>query len=140
MSMDIPTLPLRILVADDNDLMRSGLCNLLNEQPGWQICGEAATGVDAICKSIQLKPDVILLDISMPDLNGFEVARRVQEALPQAEILIVTDHDFDSLAHIGTQRGVCGYVIKSRLSFDLIPAVQAATVRLRLSASVPASA
>ena len=117
---------LRILVVDDNDLMRAGLCVLLQEHLGWQICGEAAGGADAIQKALQLKPDVILVDVSMPDMNGFQVARRIHDQLPNSAILIVTEHDSCSFDNIEPQPGVRGYIMKSRASSDLVPAVEAA--------------
>ena len=116
----------RILVADDNELVRRGLCSLLREHPAWQVCGEAINGKEAVEKASLLKPDVMLVDISMPDLNGFEVATRIHQLLPECKILIVTEHDASSLAHIEPQPGVCGYVTKSRVSADLARAVEAA--------------
>lgn len=125
--MDAANTPLRILVADDNDLMRTGLRALLEEHVWWTICGEATGGVDAIQKALQLKPDVILLDVSMPDLNGFQVARRIHQQLPDAAILIVTEHDSSSFENADPQPGVCGYVMKSRASSDLVAAVEVAS-------------
>lgn len=119
--------PLRILVADDNELMRTGLCALLEEHLGWQVCGEAVGGADAVRKSLQLKPDVVLVDVSMPDLNGFQVAKRIHEQLPNSAIVIVTEHDLCSFEKIEPQAGVRGYVMKSRASSDLVPAVEAAS-------------
>lgn len=117
---------LRILVADDNELIRRGLCSLLQEHPGWQVCGEAINGRDAVEKAAALKPDAMLIDISMPDLNGFEVASRVHQQLPNCRILIVTEHDSSSLAYADPQPAVCGYVMKSRASSELTRAVEAA--------------
>jgi two-component system, NarL family, response regulator NreC len=125
----------RILVADDNDLMRSALCSLLHKQRGLVICGEAKNGTDAISEAVRLAPDVILVDISMPDVNGLEVARRIHQQLPDCEILIVTEHDYRSLAHFERPPGVRGYVMKSRLSFDLVSAVKSASEHRPLSAS-----
>jgi DNA-binding NarL/FixJ family response regulator len=117
----------RILVADDNELIRSGLCSVLESRPGWIICGEATDGKEALEKAIQLQPDVILLDVSMPHLNGFEAAKCIHELLPHSEILVVTDHDSRTLAALPSQPGVRGYVMKSRISVDLIAAVEAAS-------------
>ena len=75
----------RILVADDHELVRRGLCSLLREHPAWQLCGEAINGKDAVEKASLLKPDVMLVDISMPDLNGFEVASRIHQQLPEMQ-------------------------------------------------------
>lgn len=118
---------LRILIADDNDLMRAGLCSLVEEHDGWVVCGEAVNGEDAIQKALRLKPHVILVDVHMPDLNGFQVAKRIHEQLPEAAILIVSQHDLRSLGHIEPQPGVRGYVMKSRVSLDLVAAVEAAS-------------
>lgn len=116
----------RILVADDNDMVRSGMCSLLQSHEGWTVCGEAENGSDAVQKAIELQPDVILLDVSMPQLNGFEAARYIHQRIPGSKILVVTEHDAKTLAKLPPQPGVCGYVMKSRLGFDLISAVAAA--------------
>ena len=116
----------RILIADDSELMRRGLCSLLQSHAGWVVCGEAADGNDIVRKAADLRPDVILVDVSMPYLNGFEAARAIHEQVPEAEILLVTEHDSRMLATLPSQPGVRGYVAKSRIDFDLIPAVEAA--------------
>ena len=136
--MDTNSNVIRILVADDNELMRSGLCSLLESRRGWSVCGEATDGKDAVEKAIDLQPDVILVDVSMPHLNGFETARCIHEQVPQAEILIVTEHDSRSLAHLPLQAGVRGYVMKSRLDRDLLSAVEAASKHQPLSLSAVA--
>lgn len=118
---------LRILVADDNEEIRNGICSALEARQGWIVCGRAVDGNDAIQKAIELRPDVMLVDVSMPGLNGFEVAECVHEQLPDAEILIVTEHDARTLRYLPSQPGVRGYVVKSRIERDLIPAVQAAS-------------
>jgi DNA-binding NarL/FixJ family response regulator len=117
----------RILVADDNELIRSSLCSVLQSRAGWIVCGEATDGNEALEKATQLKPDVILIDVSMPHLNGFEAANCIHEQVPDSEILIVTEHDSRTLAALPPQPGVRGSVIKSRISFDLIHAVEAAS-------------
>ena len=119
--------PLRILVADDNEMIRKGLCFVLKSRSGWDICGVALDGTDEVRKAAELKPDVILLDISMPGLNGFEAAGCIHEQLPDAEILIVTEHDSRTLDLLPNEPGVRGYVVKSRIERDLIPAVEAAS-------------
>jgi CheY-like chemotaxis protein len=118
---------MRILVADDSDKLRGGLCSLLESRPGWIVCGEARNGREAIEKALELKPDVILMDISMPDLNGLDAARRIHEQVPDSQILIVTEHDSRTLAYLPRQPGVRGYVRKSHLDLDLISAVEAAS-------------
>jgi len=106
---------------------------------GWLVCGEAVTGADAIEKASRLQPDVILTDISMPDMNGFEVACRVHEQRPHCKILIVTEHDSRSFAHVEPRPGVWGYVMKSRVTSELIPAIEAATENKTFSASTSAT-
>lgn len=116
----------RILVADDNDVMRSGICSLLQSHEGWMVCGEAANGKEAVDKAIALRPDVILLDVSMPRLSGFEAAKSIHERVPASKILVVTEYDARTLAQLPPQPGVRSYVMKSRLDCDLISAVEAA--------------
>lgn len=118
---------LRILVADDNEMIRKALCFVLKSRPGWDICGVALDGTDALRKALELKPDVILLDISMPGLNGFEAAGRIHEQVPDAEILIVTEYDSKTLDLVPREHGIRGCVVKSRIQRDLIPAVEAAS-------------
>lgn len=120
--------PVRILVADDNDPMRRGLCSLLRSRAGWTVCGEATNGRDAVEKALQLQPDVIVLDVSMPGLNGWDAAKCILERRPDSEILLVTEHDAKTLAAaLSSLPGVRGYVRKSYLSRDLIPAIEAAS-------------
>lgn len=136
--MDAKNGDIRILVADDSEMMRSSLCSLLKSHPGWIVCGEAIDGMDAIQKAVDLRPDVILVDVSMPHLNGFETAKSIHEKVPEAEILIVTEQDSRSLAHLPLQPGVRGYVMKSRLGRDLSSAVEAASKHQPLSVSAAA--
>ena len=125
--------PLRILVADDNDSVRKGLCSVLESHTGWVVCAQATDGRDAVEKAIDLKPDVIVVDLSMPLLNGFEVARCIHEQVPDSEILVVTEQDPRVLASVEPQPGVRGYVVKSRIDADLVRAVEAASKHLGLS-------
>lgn len=129
---------LRILVADDNENIRNGLCSILSARSGWIVCGHAVDGMDAVQKAIDLKPDVVLVDVSMPGLNGFEAAGCIHEQIPNIEILIVTEHDSRTLKHLPPQPGVRGYVVKSRLEHDLIPAVEAAGKHQAVSTSAVA--
>jgi DNA-binding NarL/FixJ family response regulator len=119
---------LRVLVADDSELVRGSLCSLLRKHGGWVVCGEAATGLQAIEKSAELRPDVVLLDLSLPDLNGFEAAKRIHEGSPRSGIVIVTEIDSQTLSYVTARPGVCSCVSKARLSRDLLPAIEAAAI------------
>jgi DNA-binding NarL/FixJ family response regulator len=115
---------LRILIVDDHDLMRRGIKTLLQSHAGWEICGEAKTGREAITKSEELKPDVAILDIGMSDLNGVEAARRIRKASPGTEILILSVHYSDQLIREIVEAGVRGYIVKTDSDRDLIIAVE----------------
>jgi DNA-binding NarL/FixJ family response regulator len=115
---------LRILIADDHDLVRRGVKALLQAHEGWQICGEANTGREAVAKAEELKPDIAILDISMPDLNGLEAARRIRKASTGTEVLILSMHYSDQLIREIVEAGVRGYIVKSDSDRDLIIAVE----------------
>src|ERR1700722_18788238 len=116
---------LRILIADDHDLMRRGLKALLESHAGWEDCGEAHTGREAVTKAEELKPDIVILDITMPELNGVEAARRILKASPNTEILVLSVHYSDQLIRDILDAGVRGYVVKSDSDRDLVVAVEA---------------
>ena len=114
------------MIADDNDVLGHSLRSFLESRPGWTVCGEALDGRDAVEKAAALAPDVILLDVSMPNLDGFEAARRIRAIQPKAQIIFVTQHDSNELAVQAAQAGVRGYISKSKIIRQLIPAVEAA--------------
>ena len=116
---------LRILIADDHDLMRRGLKALLESHPGWAICAEAHTGREAVAKAEEHKPDIVILDITMPELNGIEAARRILKVSPNTEILVLSVHYSDQLIRDILDAGVRGYIVKSDSDRDLIIAVEA---------------
>lgn len=116
---------LRILVADDHALIRRGVTELLQSHVDWEVCGEAQTGREAVAKAEKLKPDILVLDIGMPDLNGLEAARRIRKALPEIEILVVSMHYSDQLIRDIVEAGVRGYITKSDSARDLLIAVEA---------------
>jgi DNA-binding NarL/FixJ family response regulator len=116
---------LKILIADDHDIVRKGLRMLLEEHPGWEVCGEARSGREAVDKAVQLGPDVTVIDVSMPDLNGLEATRQIRKACPKAEILVITHHDSDEVAAAVLEAGARGYVLKSDSDKDLVHAVEA---------------
>jgi len=115
----------RILVADDHEIVRKGLVSLLQQQPGWQVCGEAADGREAVAKAQQLKPNVVILDLGMPNLNGLEATRQILKGDPQARVLFLTLHDSDQLVQEVLNAGARGFLLKSDAAHDLVTAVQA---------------
>ncbi|HKN33754.1 MAG TPA: response regulator transcription factor [Terriglobales bacterium] len=102
----------RILIADDNPHMRQVLRNLLEQNPDWEICGEAADGRDAIFKAQQLHPDLIILDFLMPGMNGLDAAREIEKAVPGTPILMCTMYLSRQLAEIAKRAGLRGAVPK----------------------------
>jgi PAS domain S-box-containing protein len=116
--------PVRILIADDHEIVRQGIRSLFDLQTDWEICGEAVDGLDAIEKSKHLKPDVILLDVSMPHLNGLDAARVIRKEVPESKILIVSQHDAAYMSQRALEVGARGYVAKSELSRQLLAAVE----------------
>jgi DNA-binding NarL/FixJ family response regulator len=116
--------PVRILIADDHDVVRMGVRLLLESQPGWVVCGEARTGREAVAKALELRPDLIVLDVSMPELNGVEVTRQIRKTLP-ASILIVTMYDSERMARAAIEAGASGYLSKADAGQVLIDAVHA---------------
>jgi DNA-binding NarL/FixJ family response regulator len=116
---------LRILVADDHGLVRCGAAAVLQTQRGWRVVGEAANGLEAVQKAIELKPDVAILDISMPGLDGIEAARQIHRAVPETKILVVTMHDSDHIVRRALDAGALGYLLKSDFTDSLTKAVKA---------------
>lgn len=115
----------RIFIADDHEVVRKGLMSLLQVQPDWQVCGEAADGREAVEKASQLNPDVVILDIGMPSLNGLEATRQILKTNPTAKILILTLHDSDSVVREVLNAGARGFLLKSDAARDLVAAVEA---------------
>ena len=115
----------RILVADDHETIRRGVRAMIESQPGWEICAEAKTGRECVDKALALKPEVVILDLAMPELNGLEAARQILKHNPQAEILILTVHESGGLVKEVLSAGAHGYVLKSDAGDDLIAAIRA---------------
>jgi DNA-binding NarL/FixJ family response regulator len=120
---------LRILIADDAPIVRSGMKRLLETHQGWTVCGEAVDGEDAIEKARALSPDVILLDISMPRLDGLHAAEQISKTLPAAKIYIVTQHHSLEMARYAADAGARGFIAKICIATDLVPAIEADTAR-----------
>ncbi|MBI2815621.1 MAG: response regulator transcription factor [Acidobacteria bacterium] len=117
---------LKILIADDNESLRQALKELLELKRGWKVIGEAANGRDAIQKAEQFQPEVVLLDINMPEVNGLDAARQIHQTLPKVRLIILTVHDSPQMIREAFETGIHGYVVKSCLVRDLEPAIQAA--------------
>jgi DNA-binding NarL/FixJ family response regulator len=114
----------RILIADDHEMVRRGLRTVLEAHPGWEVCGEAANGVEAVAQARALEPDIVVLDFAMPELNGLSAARQIRQQLPQTEILILTMHESETLVRSLGKAGVRGCVLKSDAGRVLVSAVE----------------
>ncbi|PYK93418.1 MAG: DNA-binding response regulator [Verrucomicrobia bacterium] len=116
---------LRILIADDHGLVRRGARAVLHARRDWRVVGDAANGRETIQKAIKLKPNVVILDVSMPELDGVEVARQIRESLPDTKILVLTMHESDQMVQCALHAGAHGYILKSDLTDSLPKAVRA---------------
>jgi DNA-binding NarL/FixJ family response regulator len=114
----------RILIADDHELVRQGMRTILEHEPEWVVCGEATNGREAVAMTLELKPDVLVLDLALPQMNGVEVTRQVRRTLPLA-VLIVTMHDADQVVKEALEAGASGYVLKADAGRTLSDAVRA---------------
>jgi DNA-binding NarL/FixJ family response regulator len=115
--------PYRVLIADDHSVVRLGLRNLLAGQSGIEICGEATTGTEAINAVRRMKPSLVILDLTMPEVNGLEVARAVREECPDTDVMILSIHFTEELARELLRAGVMAYVLKSDTDRELLAAV-----------------
>ena len=104
---------LRILIADDHEVARKGIRALLEDHAGWEVCGEARDGREAVESASRLKPDVLLLDVGMPNLNGLDAARQILAMTPEARILILTVHDSEQVVREVLAAGARGFLLKS---------------------------
>jgi DNA-binding NarL/FixJ family response regulator len=115
----------RVLLADDHPILRQGLVGILNASGEVEVVGEAADGSEAVEKAIATRPDIVVLDISMPRLNGLEAARRIHKALPGTRILVLTMHEDDEYVLKMVRAGVSGYLVKDGAASELVAAVRA---------------
>lgn len=116
---------LRVLIADDHHLIRRGVRDLLTAREGWQVVGEACNGTDAVQKAVILRPDVAILDFSMPELNGPGAAAQIAKQAPETGVVVLTMHDSEQVMREVLQAGALGLVLKSDADRDLIEAVDA---------------
>jgi DNA-binding NarL/FixJ family response regulator len=120
-------MPIRILLADDHTIVRQGLRKILEESRDWQVVGEAGNGRDAVRLALDLQPDVAILDIGMPLLNGIEAARQIARRLPDTRILILSMHSDEAYIIQALEAGAKGYLLKDTADADLLGAVAAVT-------------
>lgn len=114
----------RILIADDHDVVRQGIRAILHARPNWEICGEAVDGREAIRLTKELHPDVIIMDITMPNMSGLEASQEIAKLSIPSRVLIFTMHESKSLGPSVRKAGAHGYVVKSRAGRDLIVALE----------------
>ena len=115
----------RILIADDHEIVRHGLRALLESHAGWEVCGEAVDGWDAVSKTATLRPDVVAMDIGMPNLNGLDAARQILRDNPRQKILFLTMYQSEQLARTILQAGARGLLLKSEAGLELVSAIEA---------------
>jgi DNA-binding NarL/FixJ family response regulator len=115
----------RILLVDDHPIVRQGLKTLLEGHSDWKVIGEASDGAEAVEKARDLTPDVMVLDVTMPRMNGLEACRLLRKQAPGLEILFVTQHDSPQMMREALEAGARGYVVKSNAARDLLEAVEA---------------
>jgi len=114
----------RILLADDHEIVREGVRAMIQREAGWEICGEASTGREAVSQAEALKPDLVIMDIGMPDLNGLEATRQIKRLLPETEVLIFTANETEEIVRQVFQAGARAYLLKTEAAKHLIPALE----------------
>jgi two-component system response regulator NreC len=115
---------IRVLLADDHTILRAGLRRMLNEQPDIEVVGEASDGRQAVSEALALKPDVVLMDITMPEMNGIEATRQVKRALDSTRVLILTMHENEEYLFQALRTGASGYILKEAADTELISAIR----------------
>ncbi|HYS03610.1 MAG TPA: response regulator transcription factor [Candidatus Dormibacteraeota bacterium] len=115
---------LRILVVDDHEVVRRGVKALIESHPDWRVCGETGDGREAVLKAKELQPDVVVLDVTMPGLNGLDATRQIRNVAPKTEVLVLTMHTSEDLAREVLSAGARGYILKSDAGRDLVNAVE----------------
>lgn len=115
---------MKILIVDDHEVVRRGVRSLLQSKTGYEVCAEAVDGEDAVQKANELRPDVIIMDISMPNLNGLEATQLIRRQVPESKVLVLTQHESDEMARQAFKAGARGYVVKSSIARDLVGAIE----------------
>ena len=116
--------PIRILIADDHEIFRRGLRSLLESHAEWEVCGEATDGQDAVEQAQELNPDVVVLDITMPRLNGLEAAQLIRNSAPRSKMVILSQHEPSLMRQAALSAGASAYVTKSEVSRELMIAIE----------------
>ena len=124
---------LHVLIVDDEPQIRNILRNMIEEHEGWVVRGEAADGIEAIEKAAELKPDLVLLDISMPNLDGLSALPQIREHSPDAAVLILTLHESLDMARLASAAGASGYIAKSLAASELVPEIEKVEAALAIA-------
>src|SRR6476646_7258146 len=119
-----PNSTLRILLADDHDIMRRGTQALIERQAGWEVCGLASTGREAVARAEQLQPDIVVMDMTMPELNGLDAAVLIKRRRPKTEVVMFTAHEDEELVHEAFDAGLKSVIFKSEAYECLVRAIQ----------------
>ena len=114
---------MRILVVDDHELVRKGICTVLATEPAFTVCGEAIDGRDAVAKAKALLPDVVVMDVSMPNMDGLEATRQIKHLLPDTEIVVVSQFEAPEMMRHAQSAGARAYIVKTAISTDLLAAI-----------------
>jgi DNA-binding NarL/FixJ family response regulator len=115
---------LRILIADDNEMVRRGIALLLSQESGWSVCGEATNSDEVLNRAEALRPELVLLDVSMPGIDGLQVTHRLKHRLPHTQFIIISQHDPHQLRPLALEAGAAECIDKARLATDLLPAIR----------------
>ena len=130
-------MPFSILIADDHDIIRAGIKNILNNQPKYEVIGEAIDGEDALSKVKKLKPDILLLDISMPKISGLDIIEDVHQISPETKVLVISLHKASAYIMKAFKAGITGYLNKENADEELLPALhKIANGKIYLTSSV----
>ena len=115
---------LRVLLVDDHALVRRGFRRMLEDEPTFQVAGEASDGLEAVELALELRPDVIVMDCALPQMNGIEASRRILAKLPETAILMLSMHSEDTLVKQALEAGARGYILKNAMDLDLVSAIK----------------